>query len=118
MGSKKKGASGEGGNYFFEMQRNLGNAMEAAEFKRLFYVAVTRAEDSVYILGNWSSSDKTLSQFEELIEYYYQTARETEESLGTFRYEADAPFDFLNLKPVTKKEAYDNALYDNTKEKS
>ncbi|MCI5606581.1 MAG: UvrD-helicase domain-containing protein [Spirochaetia bacterium] len=116
LGLTFRSASGEGGNYFFEMQRNLGNAMEAAEFKRLFYVAVTRAEDSVYILGNWSSSDKTLSQFEELIEYYYQTARETEESLGTFRYEADAPFDFLNLKPVTKKEAYDNALYDNTKE--
>lgn len=39
-------------NYFFLEAKNLASLKERAEFRRLLYVAITRAEESVYISGS------------------------------------------------------------------
>jgi ATP-dependent helicase/nuclease subunit A len=38
-------------------------AKEEEELKRLFYVAVTRAEDALFLTGHWSERDKNLLDF-------------------------------------------------------
>lgn len=48
-------ADGSGSNYFFEKQKELSRKKERAEFKRILYVAITRAVSDVYVLGEWKS---------------------------------------------------------------
>ena len=48
-------ADGSGSNYFFEKQKELSRQKERAEFKRILYVAITRAVSDVYVLGEWKS---------------------------------------------------------------
>lgn len=51
-------ADGSASNYFYEKQKSLSAKKELAEFRRLIYVAITRAVKDVYVLGEWSYSEK------------------------------------------------------------
>lgn len=46
--------TGEKGNYFYNMQKTLNSQKTCAELRRLLYVAVTRAENEVYLTGSFS----------------------------------------------------------------
>ena len=106
------------GNYFFEKNRDLENAKNEAEFKRVIYVAVTRAEDDFYLIGDWAKTSKDdiekQSLMQQIVRSYYPDAIDPNEKLaGVVQYADNAPFDFTSIKPVTVKEAYSK----NTKQK-
>lgn len=101
----------DGNNYFFEKDRDLENAKQLAEFKRVIYVAATRAEDDFYMLGSWKLAKKenteTQSLMQTIIRSYYPDAKNPDENLkGIVQYTDNAPFDFTSIEPVTTKEAY------------
>lgn len=41
-------------NYFYEVSKELNKQMESAEYRRLIYVAITRAEKYVYLSGKYN----------------------------------------------------------------
>ncbi len=45
-------------NYFFKKQEELQKLKTDAELRRLLYVAITRAEQEVFITGSWDGKDK------------------------------------------------------------
>lgn len=101
----------DGNNYFFEKNRDLENAKQLAEFKRVIYVAATRAEDDFYMLGSWKLTKKdnleTQSLMQKIVRSYYPDAKKTDEELkGIIQYTDNAPFDFTSINPVTTKDAY------------
>ena len=51
-------------NYFFTRQKEVSDAKNDAEFRRLFYVALTRAEQQAWILGSWSRPKSATSKAE------------------------------------------------------
>lgn len=66
-------------NYFFMKEEEQAAKEELAEFRRLIYVAITRAEDYVEIVGSWSTEkpdswakDDSLKLIEKL-DFYYST---------------------------------------------
>ena len=93
-------------NFFFARQEEQAALEELAEFRRLIYVAITRAEDYVEIVGSWNSEPTEASQkegsfrlIENLVRYY-----STEERMS-FR-----PFRLFALEPV-KREDMKDILY-------
>ena len=101
----------DGKNYFFEKNRDLENAKQLAEFKRVIYVAATRAEDDFYMLGSWKLAKKEDSETQPLMQTivrsYYPDAKNPDKDLmGIIQYEEGAPFDFTSISPVTAEEAY------------
>jgi len=99
-------------NYFFEINRELENQKNLAEFKRLVYVAATRAEDDFYFVGSWEKTKKfnpdNLPLMQGIVDSYYENAINLEENLqGVLQFNEDAPFDFTSIKPVTTKMAYE-----------
>lgn len=49
---------GSGSNYFYEKQKELSKLKDLAEFRRLIYVAITRAVKDVFVIGDWHYSEK------------------------------------------------------------
>ena len=57
-------ASSDSGNYFFLRTKELEQKKEIAEFRRLIYVAVTRAIHDVYIVGSFDYAGKNEGQMQ------------------------------------------------------
>ncbi|MBP5464483.1 MAG: PD-(D/E)XK nuclease family protein, partial [Treponema sp.] len=85
--------------------------MAEEEFKRLFYVAVTRAEKDVCMLGDWKEPKKTsgtaeLPLMQRIICSYYEDARHASFQTGSDVFIPGAPFFFQSIAPVSREEAY------------
>lgn len=97
-------------NYFFQKQKDEANAKSFAEFQRLVYVAVTRAEHHAFIVGKWSGFEKAKSKSDSsnkniikniLLNYYNETNCDAETVFAD-----GAPFDFTSIVPQKKEELY------------
>lgn len=89
-----KGSS-ESGNYFFQQTKELEKEKEIAEFRRLIYVAVTRAIKDVYITGSIKYSGNTPNELKlidnTLLRYYLKPENS---------YESQAAFDLYCIEAV------------------
>lgn len=56
------------GNYFFELTRNIEKQKEEAELRRLLYVAMTRAEDTLVLTGIKNTKNTGVKSFLDLLE--------------------------------------------------
>ncbi len=86
----------EAGNYFFNMSRELEKEKEVAELRRLIYVAITRAINSVYIVGSISfetNSESGLRLLENAVLNYYMDKKD-------YSFTAEAGFDLSLIKAV------------------
>lgn len=110
-------------NFFFRKQASLAKKKSLAEFRRLIYVACTRAVKDFYIVGTTkisgeSDSKKEISLFgfnEEklilnLLEVYYPKFYLNDENKGNsvtedkiIDFNNDAPFDFILIGAKPKK---------------
>lgn len=101
-------------NYFSITQKALSDKKELAEFRRLIYVAVTRAISQVYIVGAWNpESDSNLNNHLKLIEkttldFYGEELAKKDFKNGKeiFSEKEDAPFTYEGIEPVKKSETY------------
>ena len=102
-------------NYFVEIQAELFKRKELAEFRRLIYVAITRAEDEVFIVGSSKlkeSKDSNKISFtllENQLFSYYPKCKE-EDLLYAYKkavFNPDAPFDFLSIEAIEEKVFYE-----------
>ena len=90
-------------NYFYKKQKADSEEKDKAEFKRLVYVAITRARKSVYTIDAFDASNKrTKSCFRDAIEYFYEPEMTRQTELATMErcYKEGAPFDFELLEKV------------------
>ena len=95
-------------NFFFIQQEDKATREELAEFRRLIYVAITRAEEFVEIVGAWkfepSDSDYEKNSFkliENMVRYYSMEDKQAEQ-----------PFVLNKIEPV-KRESMEDMIYDN-----
>ncbi|MBP5359430.1 MAG: UvrD-helicase domain-containing protein [Treponema sp.] len=89
-------------NFFLSIQKDYFKKQELAEFRRLIYVAITRAIKSVHIVGQWTKEIKEDNEFailEKLILKIYPDCN-SEESAGKTLYADGSPFDYTNIPPV------------------
>lgn len=108
-------------NIFYILQKETEFKKELAEFRRLIYVGVTRAINTLYIVGSWKqklaaplTQSYRLRLFEKQILKYYpqldfdETANTNKEVIQNVKlpYTANSPFDYISITPVSKKEAY------------
>ena len=98
---------GQQPNYFYQKQKDDSAQKEAAEYKRLLYVAVTRAKKDVFTVDSLdASAARTKSRFRDTVEYFYKDAingNETDtEQPGTAQicYKERCPFDFELLERI------------------
>lgn len=96
-------------NYFFKKVQDEETDKNDAELRRLFYVALTRAEEQAFILGDWTrpkGSKTESSPFEKIIEHYYKETNSgqnaKEYALCKPELSDNAPFDFMQLDKITK----------------
>ena len=84
-------------NYFAKKAQPLENEKSAAEFKRLVYVATTRAINHAYIVGEWAKGEKGLSEAakENLLLNIFDFYEENQN---------DAPFEFIKIDLAEKEE--------------
>ena len=93
-------------NFFYLQQEQRAALEELAEFRRLIYVAITRAEDYVEIIGSWSTEQTDSWEKEdslrliEKLDFYYLT-----DEAKPF-----SPFKSLLIKPV-ERAAMKDMLY-------
>ena len=91
-------------NYFLLRNKSLQIDMEIAEFRRLIYVAITRAKKSVYLACSFENPKKSESNsrlIENMILKYYPEPL----SQNEFPFFEEAGFDYIPVKPVTYSEA-------------
>ena len=101
-------------NYFAITQKALSDKKELAEFRRLIYVAITRAIEQVYIVGAWnpnsnSISDNNLKLIEKTAMDFYGeelSKKDFENGKMIFSEKEDAPFTYEGIEPVKKSETY------------
>lgn len=101
-------------NYFSITQKALSDKKELAEFRRLIYVAITRAIEQVYIVGAWnpnsnSISDNNLKLIEKTAMDFYGeelSKKDFENGKMIFSEKEDAPFTYEGIEPVKKSETY------------
>ena len=126
-------ALGEGGNYFSVRQKEDSALRELAEQKRKIYVAITRAEEDVYLVGSLSRSkelkkfddsdnaekkyDGPLSLMHKLCRFYYQKELYADNDFSFESYcnepvfnKNGAPFDFIKVNPVSTKVRADDKI--------
>lgn len=87
------------GNWFFIRQKDLAVKKEIAEFRRLIYVAITRAKKDIYIVGSSKLDVKSKAKcklIEDLILGYYQPDKD-------YDFNPEAGFDFYKIPPVEYK---------------
>ena len=96
-------------NFFYLRQEQRAIQEELAEFRRLIYVAITRAKLKVWIVGSWkeipTDTDKNEDSFhliENMVRYYWS---------GT--YTGERPFVWYRIEPVAREEMKE-MLYDTT----
>lgn len=96
-------------NYFFLLQKALAKKKELAEFRRLLYVAVTRAVEDVYMVGAVSPSvqadtDGSMKLLERQLDCHYPDWRTDDHSyaLDAAIYNAGTPFDFQYILPMKR----------------
>ena len=105
-------------NYFVMLQETLAKKKELAEFRRLVYVAITRAVKDVYVVGSvhatkaekeGKSEDPTKISLDvlkkQLTVWYPEWIHDLSYAQKESAYKEGAPFDFLQFIPVTRKEA-------------
>lgn len=112
-------------NFFFLKQKLESDAKADAEFRRVFYVALTRAEQEAYITGSWAvekpkspassapaestsspDDEDTTFSFENCIRRYYSSILDsTGIDEGTTQFAELSPFDYTAIKPVSREEA-------------
>ena len=87
-------------NFFYLRQEQRAMQEELAEFRRLIYVAITRAELKVQIVGSWkevpTNSDTKEDSFhliENLVRYYCSES-----------YTGERPFAFKKIEPVARED--------------
>lgn len=101
----------DGGNYFYLQQKALSQKKQIAEFRRLIYVAATRASKELFFFGSWNP--KTLNEdaegklLEHLAKYYYPRCDEDDYGYGKIEYTKSAPFDFYSMV-LQEKDVYLN----------
>ncbi|WP_296091265.1 UvrD-helicase domain-containing protein [uncultured Treponema sp.] len=126
-------ALGEGGNYFSVRQKEDSALRELAEQKRKIYVAITRAEEDVHLVGSLSRSkelkkfddsdnaekkyDGPLSLMHKLCRFYYQKELYDDNDFSFESYcnepvfnKNGAPFDFIKINPVSTKVRADDKI--------
>lgn len=108
-------------NYFALIQKALSDKKELAEFRRLIYVAITRAISEVYIVGAWNpNSDSFKKESDEenlkLIEktalaFYSDELTDNGFALDQEQYSQiePCPFTYQGINPVKKAETYRSA---------
>lgn len=87
-------------NCIFTKYKESDYLRKIAEFKRVLYVAVTRAEDEFYIVGKWSKkgvSENNLMQ-NIILQYYPDAAKPDAELTGRIQFQENAPFDFCSIE--------------------
>lgn len=85
-------------NYFVLLQKERAKRKKIAEFRRLLYVAITRAEKSVYVVG---ASDA--QSLKDQLDYYYPTRQDDPaDERGRIPYAEGAPFDIRHIAPVDR----------------
>ena len=109
-------ADAKANNYFYTIQKSLAEAKELAEFRRLLYVAITRAIDSIYIVGSWKQVPGKYSKkddsypthlLEQLIRHYYpESEKQYTFGMDKTEYVENAPFDFSTIPLIKKTDAY------------
>ena len=101
-------------NYFSITQKAISDKKELAEFRRLIYVAITRAIEQVYIVGAWNPNSNTISDNNlKLIEktaldFYGEelSKKDFENGKMIFSEKDFAPFTYEGIEPVKKAETY------------
>lgn len=106
-------------NYFSKIQKLAERKKDIAEFRRLIYVAVTRAINEVYIVGKWTTCSKANNDDEEnfkllekcIKDYYPETKSDGNYALGEeiLSPNQTVPFSYFSIEPVTKKDAYNSS---------
>ena len=85
----------EAGNYFYNRGKELADKKELAEFRRIIYVAVTRAISSVYIVGSIAdvkNSTSSMRLIENMVLRYYPDGNDS-----PFVPEAGFDFSYIDL---------------------
>ena len=101
-------------NYFYSLQSNTEQEKDDAEYRRVFYVALTRAEKSAFITGSWKEAKSCVEKL--ILQYYPEVFVPAKIEQGQCIYADGAPFSFtsveLNKKDIlaefrTKKTPFD-----------
>lgn len=106
--------SSKGENLFYVLQKELADKKELAEIRRQIYVGVTRAINTLYIVGCWNQkpSDSNLRLFENMIFNYYPELKDTPDIfIENLPYNSKSPFAYHGIVPVTKADAYKEVDY-------
>jgi ATP-dependent exoDNAse (exonuclease V) beta subunit len=97
-------------NFFYLQQKELINQMELAEYRRLIYVAVTRAVKDYYIVGDYSYSKDSITVEKNALLRNVTMSYYEDELLNGYPdiyFNEDAPFDLEIITPVEKQILYD-----------
>lgn len=107
-------------NYFFIKQKEIEQRKNDAEFRRLFYVAITRAINEVFIVGDWSYPKNTPPKedyrfnFDDIIRFYYPNIDKDSEYARSVDnpeipvYDNNSPFDYISILPKNKEIVFDS----------
>ncbi|MCQ2572561.1 MAG: UvrD-helicase domain-containing protein [Treponema sp.] len=97
----------------FGEPNSIEHAKADAEFRRVIYVALTRAEKEVYIVGtSWFKN----SVMNSVCKNYYPLMEDDPlYSLGLFTYNDGAPFDYISILPIDRNELLENRAKSETK---
>ena len=100
-------------NFFYLRQEQRAMQEELAEFRRLIYVAITRAELEVKIVGNWKEAltdadikDDSFHLIENLVRHYCSQS-----------YSGERPFSFYKIEAVAREEMKELLLATNDLER-
>lgn len=98
-------------NYFFLKLKEISDAKNEAEFRRLVYVGATRAIQELYFVGVYKITQKGHTQngiLDEVVCQYYQ---DIEDSDWEQNYVENAPFDVIKI-PQQSTEVYSTKKVD------
>lgn len=97
-------------NFFFLQQKELINQMNLAEYRRLIYVAVTRAVKDFYIIGEYAYAKNDYSAENNILLRNVAMSYYSDEINGGdsgIYFNEDAPFDLEVISPMSKQILYD-----------
>ena len=110
-------------NFFYLRQEQKAMQEELAEFRRLIYVAITRAELRVQIVGSWkeaeTDSDTKEDSFhliENLVRYYCLESYTGERPFAFYKIEPVAREDMKELLSATNNQEQEKARLENVRE--
>ena len=95
-------------NYFNTCEEEIEELKELAEFRRVIYVAVTRAIADAYIYGRIDEKDTSATNFrlisDMVYKFYPKAADESDYALEEPVFADGAPFDYQGITPVKYSE--------------